>query len=142
MVDWSRFEFLPERGRYWRSLVRDEKLRAGFRALSWAFLGIAIMLIIAIIAQEWPKGAVVDTLIREVVRRPFLLLLLGIAAAIIALFVVLWVVGVLWAWIMLPFTLQQGVAALNGLRLEVRRLRRRLPPSPAARGDDFDDSDG
>src|SRR5215831_11092152 len=59
MVDWSRFEFLPERGRYWRSLVRDEKLRAGFRALSWAFLGIAIMLIIAIIAQEWPKGAVV-----------------------------------------------------------------------------------
>ena len=142
MVDWNRFEFMPEWGRWWRSLIHDDKVRATLRACLIVFLVFGAIAVVAKVVQEWDTKAVVETLVEEVARRPFFLALLGIALVVLALLVLLWVVGVLWAWIMLPFTIKQGVAALNDLRREVRRFRRRMSPAPTARDDDFDDLEG
>jgi hypothetical protein len=108
----------------------------------YALLAFAAIVVLVAIVQEWQKGALIATAFRELARRPFFLILVGLVAAFLALVAVLWILGILWAWIMLPFTLREGVAAVNGLRLEVRRLRRRMFPTPATRDDDFDDLDG
>jgi hypothetical protein len=143
MANQRRFEFLPEWGRWWRSLVHNEKLRVALFLFFGALVAIALMAVVIKIVQEWDTRTVVDTVVGEVARRPGFLILIGLAALFFAVVALLWIVGVLWAWIMLPFTLREGVAAVNRLRLEVRRLRRRMFPAPGAHDDaDFDDLDG
>ena len=141
MSNQRRFDFLPGWGQWWRSLVGNERLRVVLFLFVAALVVFALIVAVVKLVEEWDARAVIDTVVGEVARRPGLLVLIGLFALFFGVIALLWIVGVLWAWITLPFTLQQGVMALNGLRLEVRKLRRKMSPAPAERDDD-DDFDG
>jgi|SRR6059036_1328695 len=108
MADQRRFEFLPEWGRWWRSLVRNERLRVVLFLFFVALVAIALMAAVIKIVQEWDTRTVVDTVVGEVARRPGFLILIGLAALFFLVVALLWIFGVLWAWITLPFTLRRG----------------------------------
>ena len=131
---------------WWRTRTLANNLRDSLRYLSFAAL-FALMAFAAVaiaidIAHKWHEGTLVDGLIEALSKKTVSWILIGLFVAFVAVVIVLWVISILWAWVTLPLTLRDGVAALNGLRLEVRRLRRRMFPVPPAPDDDVDDLNG
>ncbi|SRR6266852_5811021 len=141
-VNWSRIVGISRADLrdWWRRQSVGQKTAT---AVFWLLIALGLvaalaglLALVADIAQRWQEGTLIDAVLRETRRYQALLWIL---AGLVALVVLWFVVTVAWAWIMLPFTLQAGVAAVERLRLEVAHLREQLPARPNDLDDDLDD---
>jgi hypothetical protein len=102
-----------------------ESLRFAVALAIVGFLASVLAAILEDVARRWQTG----TLLKPPFETPIFWIAAGVVAALIALYLLLAVISIIWAWITLPFTLRADVAAVNGLRLEVQRLREQLRPA-------------
>jgi Tfp pilus assembly protein PilN len=56
MADRSRFELLPDWGRWFRTRLHDERLRSILGMFFLALLAFVAIVAVIVIVQEWQKG--------------------------------------------------------------------------------------